>query len=190
MVMKKLLLLTMLLCMSLNVHAQEVASVHLDDTAHLGGSNLVLNGAGVSSKFIFDSYVAALYLTAKKSSATNVLTDAGDKRIYLHVLRDISAEDLLYDLSTAIEKNHTDAELQAMKIARQEFEMIFHTMVKVNKGDVIILDYQRGLGTQISVNGGVRGTIVSAAFNTALLKIWLGENPVQEDLKQKLLGGH
>jgi Chalcone isomerase-like len=45
------------------------------------------------------------------------------------------------------------------------------------------------LGTQIAVNGVVRGTIEGLAFNTALLKIWLGEKPAQQDLKLKLLGG-
>ena len=178
----------MLLCLSWSVSAQEVEGVKLEDTVHLGNSNLLLNGAGVRSKFIFDIYLAALYLTANKSSATSVLTDTGDKRIYLQVLRDISAEDLLDGFNTAIENNHSETQLQAMKIAHQAFENIFHVMVQVNKGDVITLDYQREVGTQISVNGGVRGTIASAEFYSVLLKIWLGEKPVDDDLKQKLLG--
>lgn len=188
--MNRLLLVAFFFCLSLTAQAQEVEGVKLEDTAHVGNNNLVLNGAGVRSKFIFDIYVAALYLTAKKSSAAMVLADAGDKRIALHVLREVSAEDLLHGFSAAIEKNHTEAELKEMAVARHDFEIIFQTMAKVNKGDVILLDYQRGQGTQVSVNGGVRGTIVNAAFHSALLKIWLGEKPAQEDLKQKLLGGN
>jgi hypothetical protein len=39
------------------------------------------------------------------------------------------------------------------------------------------------------VNGAARGTIAGAAFNKALLKIWLGAKPAQEDLKKGMLGG-
>jgi Chalcone isomerase-like len=50
------------------------------------------------------------------------------------------------------------------------------------------LDYMSG-GTQISLNGTPRGTIAGEAFHRALLKIWLGNKPVQDDLKKSLLGG-
>lgn len=187
--MKKFVLMVFLFCLSSSIRAAELNGVTLADTVHLGNSNLVLNGAGVRSKFIFDLYVTALYLSAKKTSATAVLADQGEKRIALHLLDDISAGNLLYALNKAIEKNHTDEELRAMEDERHEFELIFHKMGRVNKGDVILLDYRHTLGTQITVNGSVRGTIAGSAFNSALLKIWLGEKPAQDDLKLKLLGG-
>jgi len=56
-------------------------------------------------------------------------------------------------------------------------------------GDVILLDYQPAIGTQLTLNGTLRGTIPGRQLYTALLKIWLGEQPAQDDLKLKLLGG-
>ncbi|MEQ1914804.1 MAG: chalcone isomerase family protein, partial [Sideroxydans sp.] len=66
---------------------------------------------------------------------------------------------------------------------------LFDAVKEVNKGDLITLDYQPSNGTTVSVNGVARGTIAGAAFNRALLKVWLGTKPVQDDLKKGLLGG-
>lgn len=161
----------------------------LDDAAHSGSSNLVLNGAGVRSKFVFDLYVAALYLDTKKTSAAAVLTDTGDKRIALHLLRDISADHLLSAFKHAIENNHTREELKALQASLTQFEQVFNKVGEVRKGDIITMDYQRDIGTLVAVNGVAQGTIAGVAFNTALLKIWLGDKPAQQDLKLKLLGG-
>lgn len=187
--MKKILTMILLFCLTPVVYAAELSGVHLPDSVHLGKSNLVLNGAGVRSKFIFDLYVAALYLNVKKTTSMAVMSDPGEKRIALHLLDDISAESMLYALQKAIEKNHTDEELRAMKIELRDFDIIGHRLGRLREGDVVLLDYQLGTGTQITVNGAVRGTIPGAVFYKALLKIWLGDKPAQEDLKLKLLGG-
>ena len=185
--MKKLLML--LLCLSFTAQAVELEGVRLEDNVHLGSSNLVLNGVGVRSRFIFDIYVAALYLGAKKSSADEVLADAGEKRLALYLLRDISGENLLYAFKRGFENNHTYDELMVMKLAMHNFELIFHKMGKLKEGDIILMDYQRDVGTQVKLNGVLRGTSPGAEFNTALLQIWLGGKPAQEALKLKLLGG-
>lgn len=189
MVMNKILLISVLFCLSFFAQGVELKGVKLEERTHLGNSNLILNGAGVRSKFVFDLYVTALYLSNKKGSAASVLSDTGEKRIALYLLDDISSENLLYAFNSAIEKNHTERELRAMKDALHEFGIIFHRMGRVNQGDVILLDYQPAIGTQIRVNSTLRGTIPGLEFNIALLKIWLGDNPAQEDLKLKLLGG-
>jgi len=187
--MRKILLIAFLMCLSLTVHAVELDGVKLADSVHPGNSNLVLNGAGVRSKFIFDLYVAALYLGEKKTSAAAVLNDAGEKRIALHLLHDISADHLLSSFKKAIENNHTSEELKALQASLTQFEQVFNKVGEAKKGDIITLDYQPASGTLVAVNGVVQGTIPGAAFNTALLKVWLGEKPAQADLKLKLLGG-
>jgi hypothetical protein len=54
---------------------------------------------------------------------------------------------------------------------------------------VILIDYLPGSGTRITVNGAAKGTIAGEDFNRALLRIWLGDNPADSDLKKGLLGG-
>lgn len=187
--MKKLFWILFLCCLSGVTQALEVGGAILDDTAHLGNSNLVLNGAGVRSKFIFDVYAIGLYLNGKKTSTQAVFADPGEKRITLQLLRDVNSEELLFAFQKAIEKNHSDEEMRAMKEPLHDFEALFHIM-RLRKGDTIYLDYQRGLGTQVRLNGSERGNIAGAQFYTALLKIWLGDQPAQDDLKLKLLGSH
>jgi hypothetical protein len=46
-----------------------------------------------------------------------------------------------------------------------------------------------GADTQVMVNGKPAGKAIPGAdLYKALLKIWLGDKPVQDDLKQALLG--
>ena len=110
-------------------------------------------------------------------------------RVALHILHELSSKKLFNAFSEAIEANHTPAELAALDAQLKQMAQIFDAVKEVKPGDVITLDYLPASGTQISVNGMARGTIAGAAFNRALLKIWLGSKPVQNDLKKDMLGG-
>jgi hypothetical protein len=59
----------------------------------------------------------------------------------------------------------------------------------VVEGDQIVLTYVPGKGTSVSAKGQAKGVIEGKDFSDALLSVWLGGNPVQEDLKKALLGG-
>ena len=59
---------------------------------------------------------------------------------------------------------------------------------EAKEGSVVTLDFIDN-ATKIGLNGATRGTIGGAAFNDALMKIWVGEHPAQDDLKKAMLGG-
>ncbi len=187
--MRKFLLLACCLFLSRNVFALEVAGVKLADTAQVGNASLSLNGAGIRTRFFFKIYVAALYLPQKQTSAEAVIADEHERRVALHILHELSSKKLLHAFNEAIEANHTPAELAALDAQLKQMAQIFDAVKEVKPGDVIALDYLPASGTQISVNGMARGTIAGAAFNRALLEIWLGPKPVQGDLKKEMLGG-
>lgn len=185
--MKKLTAL-FLLCLTAQASALEVAGVKLADNAQVGNVNVQLNGAGIRTKFFIKIYVGALYLPLKQTSAEAIIADEHEHRVALHILHGLSSEKLFNALNEAIEANHTPAELSALSAQLKQMAQIFDAVKEVKPGDVITLDYLPASGTQISVNGTLRGTIAGGAFNHALLKVWLGEKPVQDDLKLKLLG--
>ncbi len=189
--MKKILLWIgcVLLFLFTNVQAAEVAGVKLADSVHVGSRDLVLNGAGLRTKLFFKVYVAALYLTEKQTAANAIIADGNLQRVALHMLRNLSDEQLLNSFNEAIAANHTKAEMTVLEAPLKQMTEIFHVVKEIKVGDVITLDYLPGSGTQISVNGAAHGTIAGDIFHHALLKIWLGENPVQDSLKLKLLGG-
>jgi hypothetical protein len=54
----------------------------------------------------------------------------------------------------------------------------------------IALDWVPGAGTQVTIDGKAEGKPIEGEdFYRALLRIWLGDKPVQDDLKKALLGG-
>jgi len=58
----------------------------------------------------------------------------------------------------------------------------------LKEGDVVMLDYLPGKGTRVTIKGKVKGIIKGKDFNRALLDVWLGNKPADEDLKQAMLG--
>jgi hypothetical protein len=186
--MKKLLLVFCCLFLSWNACALEVSGVKLADSIHLGSRDLVLNGAGLRTKFFFKVYVAAMYLGEKTHVAEAALNQSGEKRVALHILREISDEKMLKGFNEVMVANHTPAEMQALAPQLKELTAIFHAVGEVKEGDMVFLDYLPDSGTKIVVNGVLKGSIAGAEFNRALFKIWLGDKPAQPDLKQKMLG--
>lgn len=186
--MKNILLATLLLCVCVQAQAVEVAGVSVADSVHLGSRDLVLNGAGLRTKFFFKIYVAALYLSEKTHAAEAALNQSGEKRIALYALRELSDEQMLHAFNEVMAANHTPAEILVLEPQLKELTAIFHAVKAVKNGDVIVLDYLPERGTRIIVNDVLKGNIAGAVFNRALFKIWLGDKPAQPDLKQKMLG--
>ena len=71
-------------------YAADVKGVKIADsiTQPESGQTLVLNGTGMRTKFVFDIYVGALYLSEKSSDAKAILDSATPKRVAMHFLRD------------------------------------------------------------------------------------------------------
>ena len=188
--MKRYLLALLLASTVFSAQAAEVHGVKLDDSAQVGDSALLLNGAGIRTKMVFKVYVGALYLTSKKADAVAVLADVGAKRVALHMLRSLSAEKLVHALDEGLEANNSAAELAALAPQLKAFRQHMTAGGAVKEGDLIVLDYLPGKGTQASLNGKALGTTEGETFNQALLKIWLGDKPVDAGLKKAMLGGH
>ena len=169
--------------------AAEIEGVKLADKVQVGGSELALNGAGVRKRFFVRVYVGALYLQKNAGSTDAVLGDAGAKRIAMHMLREVEAEQLFSALNDGLKKNHAAGELAKLEPQVKQLEGIFNAMKSAKSGDVILLDYLPGAGTRVTARGEDKGTIAGEEFNRALLRIWLGEQPADASLKKAMLGG-
>lgn len=187
--MKKILLMICAVLLSWNASALDLAGIHLADKMQMGDTDLQLNGGGIRTKFFFKIYVGALYLPQKQTSAEAIIADEHEHRVALYILHELSGGKLFNAFNEAIEANHSASELAALNAQIRQMAQIFESVKEVKPGDIIMLDYLPASGTRITVNGTERGVIAGAAFNRALLKIWLGNNPVQDDLKKGMLGG-
>jgi len=187
--MQRIAMAGLLLWASISASALEVEGVRLGDSVQVGTQALVLNGAGTRTKWFFKVYVAALYLPQKQKAADVVIAAEESQRIALYMLREVGSKRLYGAFNEAIQANHDGAELKALGPQLRQMADIFDAIGEAKAGDVITLDYLPGGGTEIAINGRLRGTIPGAAFKRALLKIWLGGKPAQDDLKKALLGG-
>ena len=183
------ILLTTLMAFVFAAAAAEVAGVKLDDRTRVGATELALNGAGLRKRVFFQVYVIGLYLPQKSTSAGAILEQAGAKRIAIHMLRDVGADDFSAALADGIRANHSEAEAKALEPRVKELSAIMAELKEAKKGMTITLDWT-GSETQVVVQGKSAGKpIAGADFYKALLRIWLGDKPVQDDLKKALLGG-
>jgi len=187
--MKKILVVICGMLLSWNVTALDLAGIHLADSIQLGDTVLQLNGGGIRTKFFFKIYAGALYLPQKQTSAEAIIADEHIHRVAMYMLHELSGEKLFSAFKDAIEANHSATELAALDAQIQQMKAIFEAVNEVKPGDIILLDYLPDSGTKVTVNGTERGLIAGAPFNRALLKVWLGKHPVQDDLKKGMLGG-
>ena len=171
-------------------HAAEVAGVKIDEIARVAGTDLKLNGAGLRSKAIFKVYAMGLYLQEKQSTPAAILSAAGPKRAHLHMLRNVDGDDFSEALNEGVKDNHTEAELKSLAPRLAVLTALMNEIKEAKTGLAIDLDWLPGAGTQVTIGGQPRGTpIPGDDFYRALLRIWVGDNPVSADLKKSLLGG-
>lgn len=185
----KRLITTVLAALSVSLaFAVEVEGVNFDDKIKVGSSDLVLNGTGVRSKF-GKRYVAALYVPAKSADANTILSAKGAKRVLLHLLKDGDGKTFAKAFAGGIDDNTTGADLTAVQDRAKVFSETIVSLGDVKEGSKIAIDFVPEKGTQVSINGKPQGKeIPGEDFYKALLKVWLGEDPVQKDLKAGLLG--
>jgi Chalcone isomerase-like len=167
--------------------AAEVGGVKLGDKATVGGQELVLNGAGIRTKLMFKVYVGSLYVPAKASSAAAVYAKA-PRRVQLDMLRDVSADQMLEALVDGIKDGNPPADVAAVKAQSDQLASILKGIGQLKEGNVLTFDFVDG-ATRVGLNGADKGSIAGEAFNKALLNAWLGDKPVQADLKKAMLGG-
>ena len=154
------LLLAPLLCLSLAAQAIEIEGVKFEDKAKVGSG---AQGVDLALK--------------------------GAKRLRIVTLRDLTAEQFADALVEGMQKNHSAAELEPLKARIDTFRATMLDLKAAPKGATVIIDWLPESGTRLTFNGEKRGgDIPGDDFHRALLKVWLGDKPAQDDLKDALLG--
>ena len=167
----------------------DIEGVHFDDAARLAGRELPLNGTGLRSVFVIKGYVAGLYLPERAKNAALILAMKGPKRLQIHPLRDVGADTFISALNDGIHHNQTEIQLQRLSDRLTQLEDAMRQIGSTRRGDTINFDYTPDAGTTVSINGVARGKpIPGEDFYQAVLSIFIGNNPVDRDLKSGLLG--
>jgi hypothetical protein len=169
--------------------AIDVNGIKFEDTNKVGGKELTLNGAGMRTKLVIKVYAAGLYLPEKKTTVADIFNSEGPRRVTLVMARDIAAEDLGKAFMDGINENLDKAEKAKLVSQIGKFGEMFANVDAINKGDTLHMDWIPGTGTVCELNGKRIGAPVSDLnFYNAVLRIWLGDKPVDRSLKPALLG--
>lgn len=147
---------------------------------------LVLQGAGIRSKFVVDVYVGGLYLEQKIKSRTEALNLPGAKRMYMGFLRTVSGEKIKSSWYEGIRKNNDYNLVSTNKKTIDNFVEFFNQGVK--KGDIIFIDNIPEEGVAVTINGVLVGVIKNNDFFKILLATWMGNKPPGKKFQKQLLG--
>jgi len=183
------LLLTLLPTRGAQADTVDIGGVKYETVQDVGGQKLQLNGAGIRYKVIIKVYTAGLYLGSKASTPEAVLAAGGPKRIHIVALRDIDGNDLGKLFTKGMEQNAPREEFMKSINGVLKIAELFAAKKELTKGEHFSVDWIPGTGSVVSVNGKPQGEpIKEPEFFNALLRIWIGKAPADDQLKDALLG--
>jgi hypothetical protein len=170
--------------------AVEVEGVKFEPTVQVGGAALQLNGAGIRTRAVFKVYAAGLYVPQKATSAAALLAQKGPRRVAIGMLRNVDADSFAGALNDGLKANLTEQQLAGFKSQIDALNANLKAVGEARKGDLIHFEFTPETGTRVLVNGQPRGSAIAGDdFFAAVLRIWIGDKPVDASLKKALVGG-
>lgn len=190
--MKKIFLFSFILLFGFNSYSQdqfEQDGVIIPRTIDFEGTKLELNGFGTRSKLWLDVYVQALYVTQLSQDAKEILEGNTRMAVRLQILSSmVSSSKLSKSLNKGLKKSVGDEMMMKLKPEIDALEKLL-TLEITKEGDAFNLIYNpNDKSIWVFKNDVLRGKIAGFEFKKAFFGIWLSDNPVDDKLKNELLG--
>lgn len=150
------------------------------------GNKLTLNGVGLREKFFIDLYVAGYYTQSKISTGDNAMNKDESMAIRIVIVSDKITRAKFISAVDEGFLNATQQKTQPIASKITDFKSCFTSEIKV--GDIITIQYQKSVGSQILINGKLIKTIPGLDFKKALFGIWFCIEPADGALKNGMLG--
>ncbi|MEP0264112.1 chalcone isomerase family protein [Dokdonia sp.] len=164
----------------------QVGDATLPNQMTIEGTDLVLNGAGMREKVVFDLYAGGLYLQSKSSDASSIINADETMVIKLDIVSGlVSSKKMANAVDDGFEAATND-NIGPLADRIEKFKSFFSE--KIVKTNVFDIAYIKGEGSVVYKNGTKVGVIEGMDFKKALFGIWLGEDPADDDLKEGMLG--
>lgn len=175
-----------------NVYAQKqivVEGITLPRTIEFEGKNLQLNGFGTRTKMWTEVYLQALYLTTLSEDPKEIINSDTDMAIRLQITSSlVTSKKLTKSLQKGITKSVGEENISKYKTQLELLEKLLgREDTNVNDGFNLIYS-PSDKSIWIYKNNILEGKIPGLEFKKAFFGIWLSDNPVDEDLKNSLLG--
>lgn len=161
-----------------------------DDTTALADRTLRLNGLGLRGVAWIKAFVAGLYLTAPTRDGAQAMAMPGPKRLRLKIMLEAPSHELTKSLTRRITKHEPEAVRLALGDRLTRLSAQIDGIGDLKVGDSVDLDYIPGKGVSLRHNDRVVGAPVAGEdLYRAVLKIFVGEHPVDKRMKDGLLRG-
>jgi hypothetical protein len=192
MTVKKIVLVITLIISALfteaNAQKQIVfEGVTIPRTITFQNKNLQLNGAGSRSKMWVEVYIQALYLSILSQDPKEIINDNTPMSIRIEITSALVSSG---KLTRAIHAGFEKSAGINFSILRPKIELLQSFLAEeITKGDVFELTYNPADSSiWVVKNKVLKGKVEGFEFKKVFFGIWLGDKPVDEDLKNSLLG--
>lgn len=163
-----------------------VNGVQVPGSLDRAGQKLVLNGAGVRTKWFIHAYVGALYLPRKESDARKIIDANEPMAITMHITTHFITPGRMKSATMEGFRKATHDDIGPIK---PKIERLIHVFDKnIDDGDLYTLLYVPAEGTHVYKNGKLVLTVKGLKFKQALFGIWLCDKPAEKSLKKAMLG--
>jgi hypothetical protein len=155
----------------------------------VAGSTLQLNGSGTRYKVFFKVYNMAMYTASKVSTPQDALAMRTPIRLHFVALRELPGSDLGVLFLRAMKDNSPPELINKHAASTNRLIEIFSERAKIAPGESFSMDLVPGKGTTFYIQDVAQGAPVgNDEFSAMVLKIWLGQDPADNKLKEALLG--
>lgn len=163
----------------------EVAGIHFPERVSAGGTNLIINGAGVRRATIFrvKVYAAALYVRERTTSTADVLRTDRPKYFVAVMKRDVSRDDSAPAFREGVERSAGN-DVAAIRSEIVAFERWIPSM---REGQQLTVSFTPDSGVVVRSTAKQDAFHGSIRFGTALFGMWIGPRATDADLRSALL---
>jgi Chalcone isomerase-like len=173
--------------------------VGFSETMNQEGTDLMLAGAGVRSKMMVKVYAGALYLDSAAKSALepmkhkaskpdqslyDAISDSNFGKLFLlHFVRDVESDKITEAFRESLEKN---IDMKSPDTQKDAEAFLTASKVDMKEGQEMKI-YIKGDEVTVTTPSGSAQAIKNARLAGAVARIWLGKNPISEDLKKGMV---
>ena len=155
-------------------------------TLPIGQTQLVRNGFGSRNKMMLSLYECGLYLPQKSNDAATIVAADQPMAMRLKITsRFVSQEKMLAALQEGFQAS-TGGNTASIGSDIAAFTNCFSDPIQMD--DVFVMAYVPNSGVVVYKNNQQKGIAGGPEFKKALMGIWLGNNPIDANLKNALLG--
>ena len=163
---------------------REIEGFKFKKKVSVNKETLLLNGLGTRTVSFFNikAFSAALYVKTKTQDPEKIINSKFPKRIEIRFLKNLSASMVANAWTKELLKRCSSKcdplEKKVLKLGSY--------MLDFKKKDSLTFDFHADK-LDVFIRGKNKGSIQGNNFTTSFLSLWIGKNPLSQELKEALL---